>query len=201
MKSLLLSLGLLGASGNLLSAQNRVSIAPVYWFNYGLYSYRVHSVYNGLDTQVTGHDVASSAGLTARYHFTSNWDVSVGLLYNWNSSRLTSPPHPYGENRPFPTEAIQVPVSVNYRLTDRRLSPYFSAGALFVKSKTFTEAPIKTNGIVGIGFDYRFHSGLSLLVQPTVSYLFYKPANDAFFEFTKYSSYSLGLQTQLIWHF
>lgn len=201
MKTFVFFLGLFWASITHLSAQSRISIAPAYWFNYGLYSYQLHSVYNGSDTQVSGYDIASSAGLTARYHFTPNWDMSVGLLYNWNSSRLTSPIIPQGENRPFPSEAIQLPVLVNYRLTDHRLSPYVSAGAFFVRSKTFTEAPIKVNGVVGIGFDYRFHSGLSLLVQPTASYLFYKLANDALLQFTKYSSYSVGVQTQLIWHF
>lgn len=203
MKSLLLSVALFGASTTLVSAQSRVSIAPTYWFNYNLYSYQLNLSYNGSNTQnqVSGHSIASSFGLTTRYHFTPQWDVSVGAFYYTNTAYLTNPTNPYGESIPFTSEGGQVPVLVSYRLTDRRLSPYLSAGAIFAKSKTFTEAPIKIDGVVGAGLNYRFDSGLSLLVQPTVSYSLTKPVNDAFYQVTNYSFYSLGVQTQLIWRF
>ncbi len=203
MKSILLFVGLFGASITLLSAQSRLSIAPTYWFNYNLYSYQADLSYNGskTQTQVSGHSIVSSFGLTARYHFTPKWDVSVGAFYYRNTAYLTNPQNPQGESIPFTSEGGQLPVLVSYRLTNRRLSPYFSTGVIFAKSKTFTEAPIRTDGVVGVGLDYQFHSGLSLLLQPTVSYSFTKPVNNAFFQFTKYSSYSVGLQTQLIWHF
>lgn len=200
MKSFLISLTLLVASTALLSAQSRLSIAPTYWFNYGIYAYQVQSTYSGLGGSFAGRDLASSAGLTARYHFTPKWDVSVGLLYNWNSSHLTESPDIY-DSSPIRSEAIQVPILVSYRLTAHRLSPYFSGGAFLVKSKTFTTAPIKVNGLLGVGLDYRIGSGLSVLVQATASYLFYKPADDPYFQFSNYDSYSLGVQTQLIWHF
>ena len=58
--------------------------------------------------------------------------------------------------------------------------------------------PITTDGVVGIGLSYRLDVGLSLLVQPTANYSFYCPASDAVYTLTHYSSYSLGLQTQLI---
>ncbi len=203
MKSLLLSVLLFGASITLVSAQSRVSIAPTYWFNYTPYSYQVNSSFNGLNTefQASGHSIASSFGLMARYHFTPQWDVSVGAFYYRNTAYSTNPTSPYGKSIPFTSEGGQLPVLVSYRLTNRRLSPYFSAGAIFAKSETFTEAPIKTDGVVGVGLNYRFDSGLSLLVQPTASYSFTKPVSDAFFQFTKYSSYSVGLQTQLVWYF
>lgn len=198
MKSLLLSLGLITVSTSLLLAQSRVSIAPTYWYSYATYSYQVRST-SGSEGPFTGHSAGSSVGLTARYHFNPKWDMSVGLLYNWDSiiwdSSLSSLNLPK-----ITTEAIQLPVLVNYRLTARRLSPYFSAGAFLYKSKTPKE-PIKVNGILGVGLDYRLNSGLSLLIQPKASYLFFRPAKDALPEITNFVSYNLGIQAQLIWHF
>lgn len=205
MKYLLFFVGLFGASSTLSWAQSRVSIAPAYWFNYNPYSYQVSTDFNGSRTQsqVSGHSIVSSFGLAARYHFTPHWDVSLGGLYYRNTSYLTvtSSFIQQGELTPFTSEGGQLLVLVNYRLTERHLSPYFSTGAVFAKSKTFTEAPIKTDGVVGIGLDYRFHSRLSLLLQPTASYTFSKPVSDAYYQFTDYTSYSIGLQTQLIWRF
>ena len=90
---------------------------------------------------------------------------------------------------------------MSYRLNDHRVSPYFSAGALFTKSITFTEALVKTDGMIGAGLDYRIDSGLSLLFQPTASYGIFQPVSDDFPRYVNYRSYSLGVQTQLIWHF
>ena len=203
MKSLLLLVGLFGVSVTPLSAQSRVSVAPTYWFNYSPYSYQINQTLNGATTQIhaSGHEVVSSIGLTLRYHFTPQWDVSLGAFYYRNTNHLKTPQSPYGESTPFTSKGWQVPVMVSYRLTDHRLSPYFSTGAVFTKSNTFTGRPLTTDGVVGVGLNYKFHSGLSLLLQPTASYSFYRPASDALISFTKYSSYSLGIQTQLIWHF
>lgn len=203
MKSLLLSVGLFSTSITLLSAQSRVSIAPTYWFNYNPYAYQVDMNYNGMQnqTQVSGRGIVSSLGLTARYHVTPQWDVSMGVFYYSNTDYIKRPQSPYGESEPFTSKGGQLPVLVSYQLTNRRLSPYFSAGVILAKSKTFTKAPLKTDGVVGVGLQYRLDSGLSLLLQPTASYAFKRPVSDAFFQFTNYTSYSLGLQTQLIWRF
>ncbi|MFD2571054.1 outer membrane beta-barrel protein [Spirosoma soli] len=203
MKAFLLLGGLLLTITVSSPAQSRVSIAPSYWFNYNPYSYQANLTYNGSNTQfrASGYNIISSFGLTTRYHFTPQWNLSVGVLYNRNTDYIQSPQSPYGEPTPFTSEGWQVPVLVSYRLTSRRLSTYFSTGALLTKSKTFTEAPIRTDGVVGVGLAYQFDSGLSLLLQPTASYPFTKPASDAFYQVTNYSSYSIGLQTQLIWHF
>ena len=202
MKSILLFVIFI-ASTTLVSAQSRVSIAPTYWFNYNPYSYQVDMAYNGSQThfQASGHNISSSFGLTVRYHFTPQWDVSVGALYHSSTNHIKSPQTPYGESTPFTTGGVRLPIVVSYRLTDRRLSPYFSTGATFTNNKTFTDAPINSEGVIGVGLDYRLHSGLSILLQPTVSYSFTKPVNDDFYRTTDYTSYSVGLLTQLIWHF
>lgn len=203
MKALLLSLALLVAGITHLPAQSRVSIAPTYWFDHNPYSYQVDGVYNGQQSQLqaSGRNTVSSLGLTARYQFTAQWDLSVGVLYSRNTNHIQSPQGPYGEFSSFTSQGVRIPVLVSYRLTTHRLSPYFSTGAFFTKSITFDEAPVKTDGVVGIGLDYRFNSGLSLMLQPTASYSFSPPTNNTVYQFTNYSSYNLGVQTQLIWHF
>lgn len=203
MKTLLLSWGLLLLTAASSLAQSRVSIAPTYWFNYNPYSYQARMTYNGSSTQFQsfGHNLISSFGLTARYQFTPQWDVSVGVLYYRSADHIKSPLGPYGEPAPFTSKGWQLPVLVSYRLTTHRLSPYFSGGAIFTQSKTFTARPITTDGVVGIGLNYRIDSGLSLLLQPTASYSFYRPASDAFYQVADYSSYNLGVQAQAIWQF
>ncbi|ARK10199.2 hypothetical protein A6C57_07565 [Fibrella sp. ES10-3-2-2] len=86
-----------------------------------------------------------------------------------------------------------MPVLANYRLTDQRLSSYFSAGVVLAKSKTFTDDHLWTEGVVGAGVDYRFNSRLSLLVQPTASYSFYKPAVNHTSQTLNYKAYSVGV--------
>lgn len=202
MKTLLLAGSLWLAATTALWAQSRVSVAPTYWFNYNPYSYQINYTNNGSTTQTlaSGHNIVSSVGLTARYQVTPQWYVSAGALYYRNTNHLKSPQDPY-PSTPFTSKGWQVPVMVSYRLTDHRLSPYFSTGAVFTKSKTFTERPLTTDGVVGVGLNYKFDSKLSLLLQPTASYSFYRPASDAFFTFTQYRSPSFGLQTQLIYQF
>jgi hypothetical protein len=194
---------LASATSTLLLAQSRVSLSPTYWFNYNPYSSQTIVTYNGSTSQIlaSGHSIVSSYGLTARYQFTPQWDVSVGALYYRAADHMESPQGPYGAFTPFISKGWQLPLLVNYRLTNRRLSPYLSTGAIFTRSNTFTGRPITTDGVVGIGLNYRIDSALSLLLQPTASYSFYRPANDAVYTLTQYSSYNLGVQGQIIWYF
>ena len=185
-------------STTFLCAQGRISVAPTYWFNYGNYTYQTHSVYDGSDAKSSGYSLGSSAGLTARYNFAQKWDFSVGVLYNKATSHLKTS---QGDNVQLTSEYIQLPILINYRLSEQRLSPYLSAGAVFEKNKSVSNDPVKTSPIIGIGVDYKISSRLSWLIQPTASYLLYKPANTAFYQFISYHSYKIGLQTQLVLYF
>ncbi|MDZ5447984.1 outer membrane beta-barrel protein, partial [Micromonospora sp. 4G57] len=155
MKSVLLFIAFSLASVILVSAQSRVSIAPTYWFNYNPYSYQVDMAYSGSQThfQASGHTVTSSFGLTVRYHFTPQWNVSVGALYNSSTNHIKSPQTPYSESTPFTTGGVRLPIMVSYRLTSHRVSPYLSAGATFTNNKTFTDAPVNSEGVIGVGLD------------------------------------------------
>jgi len=197
MKTLFFAYGFFLVSTALSVAQSRVSVAPTYWFNYGNYSYETHSLYDGSNASLSGYSVASSFGLTARYQFKPKWDLSVGLLYNRNLSYVKAPN--LGEIRTS-TTSIQLPVLINYRLSEHRLSPYFSAGALLGKSATNTHESVKAHALIGAGLDCKLNSRLSWLLQPTASYLLSKPINNILFEYNYFRSHSLGLQAQLIWH-
>ena len=172
-------------------SQSRFSVAPTYWFNYGRYNYQFRFTYSGY----AGNVYNSSFGPTARYSIGSKWDVSAGLLYNIVSQ--------YDGGRRYTDDYVRLPVLVSYRLSHKRLSPYASIGASFSNEYQFANnGSIKTNALVGLGANYRLSSKVSLLVQPTVSYLVNRPKDRGLFqiEFDKYYFYQMGLQTQLIWH-
>lgn len=183
-------------------AQHRLSIAPTYWFQYNPYEYRVAMNFNGqqTDTQVSGYKAISSVGLVIRYQFATRWDLAIGGLYARPTDRIRRPQRIYGAPSAFTSQAVQFPLLVSYRLTPRRLSPYFSAGTFFTKSITFT-SPLQTDGVVGAGLDYQLGPAMSLLVQPTVSYSFSPPVNDIVYQFSNYRSYNVGAQAQLICRF
>jgi hypothetical protein len=201
MKSLLLFLAVFGASNAYLSAQSRVSVAPTYWFNDNAYSYQVDVSLVGPTSRINvdEHNQTSSFGLSAHYQFAPKWDASVGALYYRGKANLIVLSD-QGDRIPYTQEGWQVPVLVNYQLTEGRLSPYFSIGALWAKAAKLAGGS-KTSGLVGIGLNYRFSSALSLLLQPTASYSFKRPSNTSVLQFSNYTNYTLGVQTQLNWHF
>lgn len=197
MKTLLVCLGLLLSPSGLLLAQNRLSIAPTYWFSYSKYEYPLYSTTPSI-TKLPGHDIGSSVGLTLRYQFSPKWDLSAGVLYSKSSSFLTTP---QDFELQLTSKSIRLPLLISYRLSDHRLSPYFSAGALLEKGQNFSDAPLETNALIGVGLDYRLNSSFSLLVQPTVSYFLGAQTKNPLLLYNHYRDYSVGLQAQLVWHF
>ena len=181
-------------------AQSRFSIAPTYWFNHDNYTYQVLLLSDPRMSvsDFSGYSNGSSVGLTSHYYFSEKWSFSVGILYNKSTSHVNSPQ--IGDVS-LQSEHIQLPASVNYRLSTRRLSPYFSAGFFLEKNRSLTNDPFKTNAVVGAGLDYRVNSKFSLLVQPTGSYLLYKPSNSSLIVYNSFNSYKLGVQVQTVWHF
>lgn len=186
--------------------QGRFSVAPTYSFIYGHLDYRFNQ--ESSSYTVNGPSYGSTAGLTSRYHITPKLDVSVGLLYNKitdyrrsesNSALGTPGNYTYVSKRSTDTRTsdhFQFPVLINYATSSNRLSPYLSVGALFdYQLGQFDQGTIKTSGLVAAGIKYRINPNLSLVVQPTGSYLFEK--NFA----QKFRSYQVGLQTQLVWRF
>lgn len=206
MKNAVYSFGLLLLLTFPALGQGRFSVAPTYSFIYGHLDYRFSRESSSF--AVNGPSYGSAAGLTSRYHITPKLDVSVGLLYSKiteyrrseSNSTLGSPGnYTYVSSRSTDTRTsdhFRFPVLINYTTSSNRLSPYFSVGALFdYQLGQFDQRTIKTSGLVAAGIKYRINPGLSLVVQPTGSYLFEKSFAQRFL------SYQLGLQTQLVWRF
>ncbi len=84
-------------------------------------------------------------GLTARYHIRPKWDISGGLLFNAEQQQRD-------KSRGFSKEYVRLPILINYRLFDRRLSPYVSIGASFSNEIQFANnGGIKTNALIALG--------------------------------------------------
>jgi hypothetical protein len=185
------------------SGQGRWSIAPAYGYNLGYEQFTYQS--NDKEfLQFTENTKGSSAGLTTHYAISPQWDVSVGIhgvflastaLYHYNQTNHTfaiQGTHSY----------VQLPVLINYRLSQKRLTPYFSGGALFSnRAMRANSVGINTSVQAGIGIDYQLSPKLSLLIQPTGSYLLTRPKDNATSEYNPYHSYIVSLQTQLMWRF
>jgi hypothetical protein len=204
------------------SAQNRFSVSvtggPV--INYASARYNIllpgSSPGQGSQTIITTVDNQStrggySIGLSANYAFTPNWSISTGFWYNRLSMNGTNP----FNATPTPTRIIgqdyQVPLLVNYRLGHKRLSPYFSAGALanFPRSTIYREegnsgdsfkllfsTSMDVRAVVGAGVAYQLNNHLSLIAQPMLIWRF-KPAGD----YERYVAYQVNGQIQLMYSF
>jgi hypothetical protein len=195
MKTVYICFGLLFISLLNAYSQSRVSLAPTYWFHYGNYGYQTGTLH--ADPATKPHTIASALGLTVRYHLTQQWDFSLGVLYNKNNSP-TITLGMYKVN--LITRYVQLPTLLNYRSSAHRLSPYFSAGAVF-NVNTWSNEPVKTSLILGAGIDYQINTKFSWLLQPTFDYLLYNPADTPSQQFINYEAYAIGVQTQFLWHF
>ena len=158
-----------------------------------------------------------AVGLMARYALTAYWSISSGILCNYTTYKtptITTRPDYTMVNIPqFITgkshkHNYQIPLLVNYQSSTKRLSPYLSAGALFsfrgtsfIDVGTGVETPVvfgKALGIspvVGIGGIYQLNNHLSLIAQPSFTYIM--PPGNATVIFNK--NYLFGLQAQLLY--
>lgn len=137
------------------------------------------------------------AGLNGRYSFSTKWSALTGLWYGFAGHKTA-----LFRSR---THYFSIPVMAGFQTSELRLSPYFSAGALWnlavtsrmdiadlgtviFKSQRYTS---RISPIIGAGVIYHFAQRLSLIAQPTFSY-----------EIPRYKldihAYQLGLQVQLM---
>lgn len=136
-----------------------------------------------------------SLGLNGRYSFTPKWSVSSGFWFNQS--------RPKDGNYKGRSNNFAIPLFVNFQSSERKLSPYFSAGALW-NFRTTSRVNVPEVGTVifksdsrtrriapsvGAGMIYNFDSRLSLVAQPTFTY-FIPPADIHMRE------YQIGLQLQ-----
>ena len=185
-------------------AQGRLSLAPTIQFDRGSYVAKARSNYvHGDEANYMGNTLGYSLGLTAHYYVTDRWDLSLGTLRTQLTDRaeikLLNPSRPTGTwTQDY--NYYQVPISLNYRSSQKRLGAYISLGAILSNQPIMNNlARVKTSAFVGVGINYQLAPKLSLLLQPTVSYLFSKPKDSTSLIFEMYQSSLLGLQMQLLW--
>ena len=159
--------------------------------------------YNGSGTftsQVLKSEFSSKGywvGLNGRYSFSQKWSASGGLWFI-ESRVKTSASSSRSHN-------FSIPVMVNLQTSERKLSPYFSAGALWnfgttshVNIPDIGAVIFKSEGkisrispVIGAGIIYHFAQRLSFIAQPTFSYAI-PPSG------INRHAYLLGLNVQLM---
>ena len=217
--SIPLTLCLLLLSIAFVSAQHRFSVAltasPAYGHTSARLNYLLPTGTGQLEPAVFSSDISSvgyTLGAMAHYAFTPSLSVSTGFWYN----RLgTNGIFPFAPG-PIPARiihrAIQVPLLLNYRSSQRRLSPYFSAGLLVDVRRPTIFRPESGSGqsdarvlagkqddfrpVLGAGISYRINQHVSLLVQPLLIWQF-RPNKD----YAHFVSYQINAQTQLVYTF
>lgn len=164
-----------------------------------------------IHTQRTG--LGYLVGLMARYAFSDRFSVSTGLWSNRLHYRTptiaTTPDLTTNPNNvqiiatASNTYAYQIPLLISYQLPGKRLSPYFSAGALitfpsvvsFEGGGTYRAANRKVYvyPTLGAGISYQLNAHFSIIAQPTFTYILPNGT------FVSYSNYQIGVQTQLVY--
>ncbi|WP_461069006.1 hypothetical protein [Spirosoma horti] len=162
------------------------------------------------------HTIGYSFGLMGHYGFSAKWSVSTGIWatsilstkgdFNVNDDNSTISIH-----NPHPFQyGYRIPVLLNYRWTDKRVSPYLSVGtSANFRSTSYIylngqEVPIKEGKairkgplMVGAGAIFQVRERTSLVVQPMLEYsLNAKPDN---YDYSR--SYSLSVQAQFRYQF
>lgn len=116
------------------------------------------------------------AGANGRYSFSQKWSVSTGLWFNYSGSGKAGT-----KSR---THHFSIPVIANLQISEKKLSPYFSVGALWnfgttsrvtipdIGTVTFKSdrTTSRISPLLGAGVIYHFAERLSLIAQPTFSY-------------------------------
>ena len=160
---------------------------------------------------VRGTSGGYNVGVPVQYNLTPQWSISSGV---WFSQFRSSGTYPFG-NGPIPSRIIsssyKVPLLVNYRLTTRRLSPYFSIGAVGSFRGTTLYKPEAGSGVdavkltfgskavilqplIGAGVAYRINPHWSLTAQPLLIWRF-KPSSN----YERFVAYQVNGQVQLLY--
>ena len=155
-----------------------------------------------------------TAGLTVQYHYAPGWSVESGLWYQHLTTRQARPATAGEGQTTLRSRTVRIPLLLNYRLTTKRLSPYFSLGTLVdfpIPSRVIVTSPdqprqnlrLRTDRgpvfhlTLGAGVQYQIDRRCALLVQPMYAYNLGRFGGSR----TYNPAYELSLRTQVAYSF
>lgn len=187
MKRIVLLFGILLSMGFLANAQSRFSggvlLAPF-------------STYAGEPRDYEApfrYSTGISLGVQAQYDFTERWSLASGLWYETASVKMGN--GVFGNAYRIPQHNITIPLLLNFRLTERKVSPYFSGGTLLVSKPE--ERGLMAKALLLAGLSYQINSHFTLTVQPALAL----GANSKSDRLVYPSNRQLSLQAQILYHF
>lgn len=208
-----LTVSLLVSATVLASAQGRFSVsvtaAPTYAHSDSRVNFIIPDDNGQLTTETVAFNTAAfgyKVGAMTQYAFTPAWSVSAGLWYSRLGMNSLFPFSPGDKKARVIQQALQVPLLLNYRSGQQRLSPYFSLGALTSfsgRTRYRTEGSVldvsfgKTvvfQPVLGAGVSYKRSQHLSFIAQPLLIWRF-KPKGD----YERFVAYQLQAQCQLLY--
>jgi outer membrane receptor protein involved in Fe transport len=224
---IILTISLFLLSATLVSAQHRFSVgitaAPTYAYSNTTQTIYLPALYvpgtpSGSTDPVpfiSSGKISSTgylAGAMLQYQFTPNWSVSTGLWYNYSSTKRIDLIFPGDIPNRITSHSLQIPLLINYRSSQKRLSPYFSVGSLANLSQHTSIQYASSSGVgdinfisgksiayramLGAGIAYRLNQHLSLFAQPMLIWNV-KPSGT----YSHYVSYQINGQMQLLYSF
>lgn len=178
---LLLSLGYLAEAQSRLSAG--VLLAPF-------------SSYAGDPRDVDAHfrySTGISLGVQTHFNFTKKWSLASGFWYETSSVKTGE--GVFSAAYRTPQHNIAIPVLLNFRPTDRTVSPYLSAGTLLGSKQG--ERGLYARPLFAAGLSYRINPRLTLDLQPALTL----GANSKMDRMSYPTNRQLSMQAQLLYHF
>lgn len=139
------------------------------------------------------YSIGISLGLQAQYDFTERWSLASGLWYETASVKMGN--GVFGNAYRIPQHNITIPLLLNFRPTERKVSPYFSGGTLLVSRQE--ERGLTAKALLSAGLSYQINPLFTLNVQPALTL----GANSKSDRVVYPSNRQLSLQAQILYHF
>ncbi|MPR37023.1 hypothetical protein [Salmonirosea aquatica] len=132
-------------------------------------------------------------GLQAQIDFTKKWSITSGFWYETASVKAGD--GIFSSAYRINQRNIAIPLLLNFRPADRKVSPYFSGGTLLVSKRE--EQGLIARLLLAAGLSYRINTHLTFNVQPALTL-----GAPSKLDRTLYpSNRQLSLQAQLLYQF
>ena len=132
-------------------------------------------------------------GVQAQFDLTTQWSLASGLWYE--TASVKSGAGIWGPAYRIPQRTIAIPMLLNFRPSERTISPYLSAGTLLVSNPEGRGLAAKA--LLAAGLSYRINPHLTLQVQPALTLGSNHRGDRGIYPANR----QVSLQTQLLYHF